>query len=154
MQGGFYPVQGGWPNMMMPMNMQQGYGGGQGGSGGGYSGGGGQSAGQIGGGGLGGGVVPKKKHPCDNCGSMDHWKYQPVCPNFHIHLAQQQAKHASMRGGQQQMAVGTAPKTEDGTVAVIPRQGESKVKLGYMQSSISLQQSVTDYRLFSHKDKS
>jgi len=133
MQSGFNPMQGGWPNMMPMYNMQasggiqQGYGGGYGSSGG-FGGGGGQGASHTASGGSSAGVLAKKKHPCDNCGSLDHRKYQPVCPNFHIHLAQQEAKHMAMRGGQQvaaAAAAGAQPTAGgDGTVALLPRQGE------------------------------
>jgi hypothetical protein len=87
------------------------------------------SAGSYGGGGgQGGAVQQKRKHPCDNCGAMGHWKYQPVCPNFHIHLAQQQAKHvaaqqaAAGQAGQQ----GAAAAAGEGSTALVPRNNTGK----------------------------
>jgi hypothetical protein len=42
----------------------------------------------------------KAKFPCDNCGQLGHRKYQPVCPNYHIHLESLQQAAAAYRGGQ------------------------------------------------------
>jgi len=75
----------------------------------------------------GSGSQPKRKHPCDNCGSMDHWKYQPVCPNYHIHLAQQEAKHQAFRQQATAAAGQGGQSAADKTVALIPRQGKSKI---------------------------
>jgi len=46
-----------------------------------------------------GGVPVKKRYPCDNCGSVDHWKSNPVCPNFHLFLQLQAAKAEEIRKG-------------------------------------------------------
>jgi hypothetical protein len=73
------------------------YGGNNSGGGAGYSGGGGA--------GYGGGARAqdnKRKYPCDNCGQMGHWKFQNVCPNYHMHLEQLAAKSATARAAQQQ----------------------------------------------------
>ena len=43
------------------------------------------------------GAPVKKKNMCINCGGNDHWSYNPICPNFAIHLQQLQAKSESMR---------------------------------------------------------
>jgi hypothetical protein len=86
---------------------QQGGGYGQGGVGGnGYSHGGAGGGGTQGGAGSSGRGAGngagnnKRRYPCDNCGSMEHWKYEVVCPKYHLHLEQLAAKHAGARGQQ------------------------------------------------------
>jgi hypothetical protein len=70
------------------------------GGGAGYSGGGG--AGYNGGARAQDNNSNKRKYPCDNCGQMGHWKFQNVCPNYHMHLEQLAAKSATARAAQQQ----------------------------------------------------
>jgi len=60
---------------------------------------------------AGGAVPPKKRYPCDNCGSTEHWKSNPACPNFHLFLQIQAAKAEEMRKGQNATA---APATVTG----------------------------------------
>jgi hypothetical protein len=76
------------------------YGGNNSGGGAGYSGGGG--AGYSGGARAQDNNSNKRKYPCDNCGQMGHWKFQNVCPNYHMHLEQLAAKSATARAAQQQ----------------------------------------------------
>ena len=45
----------------------------------------------------GGGVVAKKKGACNNCGGLDHFSYNPICPNFAIHMQQLAAKAETYR---------------------------------------------------------
>ena len=45
----------------------------------------------------GGGVVAKKKGACNNCGGLDHFSYNPICPNFAIHMQQLKAKAETYR---------------------------------------------------------
>jgi len=56
----------------------------------------------AGAGGHGGG---RKRFPCDNCGSMEHWKSSPSCPNYHLFVSAQLTKAEAFRnaaqGGQQ-----------------------------------------------------
>lgn len=56
---------------------------------------------------TGGAVPPKKRYPCDNCGSTEHWKSNPACPNFHLFLQIQAAKAEEMRKGQGTAAAAT-----------------------------------------------
>jgi hypothetical protein len=81
---------------------QQGGGYGQGGAGGSGYGQGGAGGGNQGGAGTSGrgAANNKRRYPCDNCGSMEHWKYEVVCPKYHLHLEQLAAKHAGARGQQ------------------------------------------------------
>ncbi len=41
----------------------------------------------------------KARFPCDNCGQLGHWKYQPVCPNYHVHLKSLHHAAEEYRGG-------------------------------------------------------
>jgi hypothetical protein len=113
--GGGILTMGGWSpmGMMMPSGTMHTPGGMQGG-------------GQTGGAG-------KRKHPCDNCGAMDHWKYQPVCPNLHMHLEQQAAKHLASRqqtGQQAASPSGTAASpAADGSGTAAGRQGKCKARM-------------------------
>ncbi len=51
---------------------------------------------QGGGGGNQGRGDRNARFPCDQLG---HWKYQPVCPNYHIHLETLQQAAAAYRSG-------------------------------------------------------
>jgi hypothetical protein len=120
--GGGIPTMGGWSpmGMMMPTGTMHMAGGMQGG-------------GQT-------GSAGRRKHPCDNCGAMDHWKYQPVCPNFHMHLEQQAAKHLASRpqtGQQAAIQSGTAAgPAADGAGTAAGRQGECRTRLATISTEL------------------
>ena len=55
-----------------------------------------------------------KKKICINCGSNDHVSYNPVCPNFIIHMQQLAAKAATI----QRSAASQGQVSADRTVAL------------------------------------
>jgi hypothetical protein len=140
----------GYPGMMMsgwPAPPSQGFGGGGYGGGGQYGmvgqqgmagqqsypqQGSGYGHGGTGGGGTQGGAGTsgrgtgntKRRYPCDNCGSMEHWKYEVVCPKYHLHLEQLAAKHAGARGQQ-----GGAAGGQQGSQLALPPPPPGKIYL-------------------------
>jgi hypothetical protein len=65
----------------------------------------------------------KARFPCDNCGQLGHWKYQPVCPNYHVHLESlHQAAEAYRGGAGAAAAAGDSAQAVTGA-AVVPYTG-------------------------------
>ena len=71
-----------------------------------------------------GGLVNKKKI-CINCGSNDHISYNPICPNYSIHMQQLAAKAANI----QRTAASQGQASTDRTVALRDGKGESHIKI-------------------------
>ena len=72
----------------------------------------------------GGGAMAKKKGACNNCGRLDHLSYNPICPNFSIHIQQLAAKAETIR----KMGNGSG-ENSDRTLAL---RGPSGIKYNYV----------------------
>jgi hypothetical protein len=81
----------------------------------------------------------KRRYPCDNCGSMEHWKYEVVCPKYHLHLEQLAAKHAGARGQQAGASGG-----QQGAHLALPPPPPGK-NLALCRSSITTVNNITLY---------
>jgi hypothetical protein len=63
----------------------------------------------------------KARFPCDNCGQLGHWRYQPMCPNYSKHLEAMQQVAAAYRAGQG--GQGAAAAQGGAALSVVPYTG-------------------------------
>jgi hypothetical protein len=75
----------------------------------------------------------KARFPCDNCGQLGHWKYQPMCPNYSKHLEAMQQAAAAYRAGQG--GQGATAAQGGAALSVVPYTGTiSQYKLAMVQA--------------------